>query len=118
MEEYAVRIMGRNCKWSGWCSGGVEDHVHLLIGYRPTLKISDFIREMKKASSAWAVQHLEPLFAWQDGYAAFSVSASQNDRVRIDIGNQQEHHRQRSFREELKELLTRHDIEFSPELLA
>ncbi len=97
--------------------GGVEDHVHLLIGYRPTLTISDFVRELKKASSNWVAEQFEPQFGLQDGYSAFSVSASQKEHVRIYIGNQEAHHQRRSFREELAELLMRHGIEVNPEHL-
>ena len=94
--------------------GGVEDHVQLLVSYRPTLTISEFMRELKKASSVWAAQEFEAQFGWQEGYAVFSVSASQKDRVRTYIANQEEHHRKKSFREELDELLQRHGIEFKP----
>ena len=97
--------------------GGVADHVHLLVSYRPTLTISDFMRELKKATSVWASENHEPLFGWQDGYAVFSVSASQKDRVVAYIANQEEHHRQRMFREELESLLRRHGIEYKPEYL-
>ena len=97
--------------------GGVEDHVHLLIGYRPTLTISDSMRELKKASSNWVADQFEPQFGWQDGYAVFSVSASQKERVGGYIENKEEHHRRRSFRDELEELLMRHGIEFKPEHL-
>jgi REP element-mobilizing transposase RayT len=97
--------------------GGVADHVHLLVSYRPTLTISDFMRELKKASSVWAAENHEPLFGWQDGYAVFSVSASQKDRVSAYIAGQEEHHQRGTFREELEDLLLRHEIEFKPEYL-
>ena len=97
--------------------GGVTDHVHLLVSYRPTLAISDFVRELKKATSVWARLHHEPQFEWQDGYAVFSVSASQRDSLIAYIGNQEDHHRHRSFREELEVFLRRHEIEFKPEYL-
>ncbi len=95
--------------------GGVADHVHLLVSYRPTLTISDFMRELKKASSVWANQTHNPHFGWQDGYSVFSVSRSQKDRVAKYIANQELHHQRRTFRDELEDLLKRHGIEFKAE---
>lgn len=94
--------------------GGVADHAHLLVSYKPTLCVSDFVRELKKASSVWAAESHEPRFAWQEGYSVFSVSASQRDVVRNYIVQQETHHRQRDYRAELDELLRRHEIEFDP----
>jgi putative transposase len=63
--------------------GGVDDHVHLMLSLRPALRLSDVLREIKSASSAWVHDEIgEKLFAWQQGYSAFSVSASQVERVR------------------------------------
>src|ERR1700684_1347306 len=56
--------------------GGVEDHVHLLVGLRATHCLADFLRELKKASSAWILKNHDTQFEWQDGYAAFTVSAT------------------------------------------
>jgi REP element-mobilizing transposase RayT len=98
--------------------GGMEDHVHLLVRLRATHTLADFMRELKKASSAWVHHDLgEPRFAWQDGYAAFTVSASIADEVRRYIENQPAHHRQRSFLEELKILLVRSGVEFDERYL-
>lgn len=97
--------------------GGIEDHVHLLIGLKPTHTISDFVRELKKASSVWAAKEREPLFEWQIGYAIFTVSQSQLENVREYIRNQEEHHRKRDFREELTMLLEKHGIRFEPQYL-
>ena len=84
---------------------------------KATKAAADIVRELKKASSVWASENHEPLFGWQDGYAVFSVSASQKDRVAAYIAKQEGHHRRRSFREELETLLRRHGIEFKPEYL-
>lgn len=97
--------------------GGIADHVHLLVSYKPTLCVSDFVRELKKASSVWAAESHEPRFAWQEGYSVFSVSASQRDVVRNYIVHQEAHHRQRDYRAELDELLRRHEVEFDPKYL-
>ena len=62
--------------------GGVADHVHLLVGLKPTHRLSDLMRELKKASSAWVRQELSiPGFAWQEGYSAFTVSAVTSEAI-------------------------------------
>jgi REP element-mobilizing transposase RayT len=93
--------------------GGVADHVHILAGLRATHCLADAMRELKAVTSRWV--HVTPgvrAFAWQEGYGAFTVSASQRDVVRQYIGNQEEHHRKRTFREEYLELLQRSGVEF------
>jgi putative transposase len=81
--------------------GGTADHVHLLVSLKPTACLSDFMRELKKSSSAWVRESKCGVFQWQEGYAAFTVSASARDSVRRYIAGQEEHHRTKSFREEL-----------------
>ena len=98
--------------------GGVEDHVHLLIGLKPIHRVSDLVREVKKASSHWIVRETEAkAFAWQEGYAAFSVSASSQREVRDYIARQEEHHRKRSFREELVLFLERSGVTYDERYL-
>ena len=87
--------------------GGVADHVHLLVGLKPTHCLSDFMRELKKASSVWAAATSGLPFQWQEGYAAFTVSASARAEVQRYIAQQEEHHRVRTFREELVEFLVK-----------
>jgi putative transposase len=97
--------------------GGVGDHVHALIGLKPTHCLADFVRELKKASSVWAADEHEPQFQWQEGYAAFTVSASRLSAVSRYISRQEGHHRQRTFVEELKELLDKQDVRYDPKYL-
>src|SRR6476659_1179838 len=79
--------------------GGVVDHVHLLVGLRATHSLADVLRELKKASSVWVHEQIGlRAFAWQEGYAAFTVSATARGPVRNYIATQEEHHRKRSFR--------------------
>jgi REP-associated tyrosine transposase len=92
--------------------GGVEDHVHLLVGLKPVHRPSDFMRELKKATSVWSIEQHEPQFNWQDGYAAFTVSPSHCDRVRKYIATQEEHHRKMGFINELKQLLTKNGVRY------
>jgi putative transposase len=97
--------------------GGVADHVHLLVGLKATHCLADFMRELKKATSVWARENHEPEFAWQDGYAAFTVSASKRAVVRQYIENQEAHHAKRDFVSELKELLEKHEVEYNERYL-
>ncbi len=95
--------------------GGLADHVHLLVGLKATHCLADFMRELKKASSAWVHEHIQERgFAWQEGYAAFTVSPTARGPIREYIANQEEHHRVRTYREELVEMLNKAGIEYDP----
>lgn len=98
--------------------GGVADHVHLLVRLRATHCLADVLRELKKASSAWVHETIGlRTFQWQDGYAAFTVSATARDGVRGYIAHQEEHHAATSSRDELIELLAKAGIEYDPRYL-
>ena len=97
--------------------GGVEDHVHLLASLRPVHCIADVLRDMKKDSSSWVKENFDSRFAWQEGYAAFTVSPSATNSVRNYIANQEEHHHKYSFVDELKELLEKAAIEYDEKYL-
>jgi REP element-mobilizing transposase RayT len=98
--------------------GGVEDHVHLLLDLRATHCLADFMRELKKASSMWVHEIISDReFAWQEGYAAFSVSATALPGVTRYIEHQEEHHRKKTFSEELEELLKLAGVEYDPKYL-
>ncbi len=98
--------------------GGVADHLHLLVGLKATHRLADVMRELKKASSAWVHDELGILgFAWQEGYAAFTVSATAREAVRSYIAKQEEHHRVRSFREEIVQMLEKAGITYDPRFL-
>ena len=98
--------------------GGVADHVHLLVGLNATHCLADVMRELKKASSVWVHEELGILgFGWQEGYAAFTVSATAREAVRSYIANQEEHHRVRSSREEVVQMLEKAGITYDPKFL-
>ncbi|MBI3829492.1 MAG: IS200/IS605 family transposase [Planctomycetes bacterium] len=95
--------------------GGVADHVHLLVGLKATHGLADFMRELKKCSSMWVHDEWgRPPFAWQEGYAAFTVSPTAREAVRGYIRNQEEHHRAKSSREELIEMLRAAGVAYDP----
>ncbi len=98
--------------------GGVEDHVHLLVSLKATHCLSDFMRELKKAASVWVHEEIGLAeFHWQDGYAAFTVSATSRASTKAYIANQEEHHLMKSSREELVEMLEKAGIEYDPKYL-
>ena len=94
------------------CIGGTSDHAHLLIGIRATHCLADVMRDIKQSSSKWVHEALSSRdFGWQDGYGAFTVSASQLEAVKGYIESQVEHHRKRTFKEEYVEFLKRKGVE-------
>jgi len=93
--------------------GGTDDHVHLLLGAPAVLAPAKIVQLIKGGSSAWIQETFPCLrgFAWQDGYAAFTVSMSNVPSVVKYIRGQREHHRTKSFQQEFRALLARHRIE-------
>ncbi len=92
--------------------GGAEDHVHLLAGIKAEPSVAAMVRMIKTSSSKWINRRklAGERFAWQEGYAAFSVSLSQLSRVRHFLQSQERHHQRHTFDEELDLLLKRHDL--------
>jgi putative transposase len=98
--------------------GGTRDHVHLLFGLGGTHRLVDAVRDIKAVSSGWVRHDLKhPIFSWQDGYGAFTVSASLRETVKRYIQDQEEHHRRRSFQEEYRALLERCGVSFDERYL-
>ena len=94
--------------------GGIENHVHMLISLPKTMSISEFSMKIKAESSRW-LKSLSPhyvAFAWQDGYGAFSVSASGIEKAKAYILNQAVHHKGLSFEEEYKKLLNAYNVNY------
>jgi REP element-mobilizing transposase RayT len=96
--------------------GGVEDHVHALLALPPSLPLSKAIQFLKGSSSKWIndTAAAGKRFAWQEGYGAFSVSASQTGNVMRHIKNQEAHHAHRTFDDEFVEFLRKYDIAYDP----
>jgi len=95
-------------------AGGVADHVHLLIAWNPHTPLSELLQQVKSNSTRWLKKTYPELheFSWQSGYAAFSVSFSQTERVTRYIQNQEAHHKKMDFREEFLGLLRAHNVDF------
>ena len=98
---------------------GVSDHVHILIGLRPSTALSDLVRDIKANSSRFINEKrwVRGKFRWQEGFGAFSYGHSQLGRVIGYIRNQEEHHRRNSFRSEYLTLLRKFDIAFEEKYL-
>ncbi len=94
--------------------GGVEDHVHMYLRWRPDGRVSDLMRTVKAGSSKWVHETFPELaaFAWQEGYSVFSVSKSQEDALKRYIKGQTENHRTEDFKSELLRTLRVHGVEF------
>lgn len=93
--------------------GGVEDHAHALLILPPSMPLSKAIQTLKACSSKWLNETIKN-FAWQEGYGAFSVSASHTVDVIRYIENQVTHHTKRDFEHEFIELLKKYGVEYDP----
>ncbi|HNV81876.1 MAG: IS200/IS605 family transposase [Tenuifilaceae bacterium] len=98
---------------------GVEDHVHVFVGLKPAMCISDLARDIKNNSSNFINQQrfLKGKFSWQEGYGVFSYAHSQIDNVYQYIVSQEEHHRKKNFKEEYIDFLKRFEIEYNEKYL-
>ena len=93
--------------------GGTSDHVHLLVSLRTTQCLAEVLKDIKQASSTWLHDEIKiQKFAWQEGYGAFTVSASQIEGVKRYIAEQESHHQKRSFQDEYLQLLNKSRVVF------
>lgn len=97
----------------------MPDHVHVLVSMSPNLSISELVRDIKAGSSKFINDKgwMNGKFNWQEGYGAFSYAKSNIDLVVKYILNQEEHHRNKSFKEEYLEFLSKFEIEYDPQYL-
>ena len=93
--------------------GGGPDHVHALLLLPPSMALAKAIQFLKGSSSKWLHENGAE-FSWQEGYGAFSVSASQTEGVIRYIKNQAAHHAKKSFAEEFLEFLRKYDVPYDP----
>lgn len=92
----------------------MPDHVHLLIGIKPDISLSDLIRDVKAGSSKFINDNrwVSGRFSWQEGFGAFSYSHSQLSTVIRYIQNQEQHHKKKSFRDEYVEMLQKFSVTY------
>jgi REP element-mobilizing transposase RayT len=98
---------------------GVSDHVHILVGMKSSISVSELVRDIKNNSTNFIrdMQWLPNKFNWQEGHGAFSYSSKDVDFIYNYILNQEEHHKKFSFREEYIDLLNQFQIEFDEKYL-
>jgi len=97
--------------------GGINNHVHLLIGLKSSHRLDYFVRDLKADSSKWIHTELKEKFEWQKGYGAFTVSPSGIENVRQYVLNQEIHHRRKTFENEYIELLNKSNTPYDEKYL-
>jgi len=97
----------------------MPDHIHILTGMRPTQSVSSLIQNVKTESSKWIKEKkfCQGVFAWQEGYGAFSYSKSDVDYVIRYIQNQEAHHKKETFLQEYERLLRLFEIDYDPKYI-
>jgi REP-associated tyrosine transposase len=95
-------------------AGGIANHVHLLISQSKNVSLSSLMKDLKKDSSSWIKTKGREFhnFHWQDGYGAFSIGHSPITELKKYINQQKEHHRKRTFQEELMAFFDEYEMEY------
>jgi REP element-mobilizing transposase RayT len=116
--EYLATVV-RNAKCECYRVGGIADHVHLAVRLSRTANVAELVEQVKSSSSKWLKTQSPTLskFAWQRGYAAFSVSPTDMGALVEYIAGQEDHHRKRSFQDELRAFLKRYGVECDEQYL-
>lgn len=98
---------------------GVADHVHLFIGLKPSMALSDLVRDIKNNTSNFinTQNFVHGKFSWQEGFGSFSYAHSQIEQVYQYILNQEEHHRKKTFKEEYLDFLKKFELEYDEKYL-
>jgi putative transposase len=110
-------ILGLKC--NPIAINGTNDHIHVLVGFCPTLSISDLLRDIKRSSALHinSNRFFPYSFSWQEGYGAFTVGYRELDNIYHYILNQENHHSKGSFRDEYLKILTEEGVDYNPEYL-
>ncbi len=113
LHAYLATIV-RDDECECFCAGGVVDHVHLAVRLSRTITVAKLVEHLKTSSSRWVKDQglASQAFAWQRGYAAFSVGPGDLPALRKYIETQEEHHRKHSFQDELRAFLEKYKVEF------
>lgn len=98
---------------------GIPNHIHAFIGLKPSMPISDLVRDIKNNSSNFINEHnlVKGKFSWQEGYGVFSYSHSQIETIFNYIKTQEEHHKKKTFREEYLDFLKKFEVEYDEKYL-
>ncbi len=118
LQKYMAGIIANNKQklFSIYC---MPDHVHILVSMKPSLAVSDLVRDIKASSSSFIKEKkwVNSFFSWQEGFGAFSYHKSQAKEVVNYILNQPEHHRKVTFKEEYLNFLNEYEIEYDEKYL-
>lgn len=116
--KYIVVIL-KNKKCHLYRIGAVSDHIHIVTHLHPTVSLASLIKDVKLATTEYIKnKNLFPKFSgWQNGYGAFTYSFREKGGLIKYVKNQETHHHQKTFREELIDLLTEHGIEYDEKFL-
>jgi putative transposase len=111
--KYITGIV-RNKKQKLIAINGMADHVHIFLGIKPDIALSDLVRDIKNNSSRFVndKKWIRGKFSWQEGFGAFSYGHSQIDAVVKYIGNQERHHSKKPFKDEYREMLKKFKVEY------
>jgi len=114
-----MAVVLQNMKCKSYIVGGIENHVHIIVGVHPTVCISDLVQKIKLSSSKFIRdEKLFPDFGgWQGGYGAFTYSSEAKKNLIRYVSNQEEHHAKKSWREELVEMLVEQEVDYDSEYL-
>jgi len=106
-------LFNKNCHL--YHINGVEDHLHIVTHLHPSISLASLVKDIKLASSKYIKEDgLFPSFnGWQDGYAAFTYSIEAKNKLIEYVKNQEEHHKSKSYKEELIELLREHGVNYN-----
>jgi REP element-mobilizing transposase RayT len=104
----------KNKKCHLYYMGGVEDHIHIITHLHPQVALADLVKDIKLSSSKYIdeMKLFKRFTGWQTGYAAFTYTSSAKEQLVDYVKNQENHHRTKSFKEELTELLKQHGIKY------
>ena len=110
IQARGAKLLAINC---------MPDHIHIFIGFKPTILISDFVKEIKVQSNEFinSKDWIRGRFQWQEGYGVFSYSQSHIDSVINYIQNQENHHQKKTFKQEYITLLEKFEIPFEERYL-
>lgn len=116
--KYITGIV-QNKKQKMLAVNGIPNHIHFLIGMKPSCCLSDLVREIKKSSNEFVNENKLSKFnfSWQEGFGAFSYSHSQLNDVIAYIMKQKEHHKKRTFKDEYMEFLNHFKVEYEERYL-
>jgi putative transposase len=98
---------------------GVGDHVHIFVGLKPSMSVSDLVRDVKNNSSNFinSKKYVKGKFSWQEGFGAFTYGQSQIEAVFNYISNQEAHHQKKTFKEEYIDMLEKFQVKYDEKYL-